>query len=154
VNIYSTRRLASPMHTGPAAHSRFQTVGEAYQVPSWLYKIFFHLEAFVHESIILLLPTPSCVARTIAIRLHVYCQSTTSPRPLCCVPYTIQYWYWQYRVKAKCRERLAVRVYYPTPPPSKTANNSNTPRSAVTHCIGPASTSSRGTATEENGRVQ
>ena len=38
-----------------------------------LYKILFYFEAFVHESIILSLPTPTCTARTIAIRLHVDC---------------------------------------------------------------------------------
>jgi len=37
-----------------------------------LYKILFYFEAFVHESIILLLPPPACIARTIAVLLHVY----------------------------------------------------------------------------------
>jgi len=30
-----------------------------------LYKILLYFEAFVHKSIILLLPTPTCIARTI-----------------------------------------------------------------------------------------
>jgi len=37
-----------------------------------LYKILFYFEAFVHESMICLWPPPTCIARTIAIRLHVY----------------------------------------------------------------------------------
>ena len=32
-----------------------------------LYKIFFHIGAFVHESILQLLPTPTCVPHLIAI---------------------------------------------------------------------------------------
>jgi len=38
-----------------------------------LYKILFYFEAFVHESIIRLLPPPTCIAHTIAILLHIYC---------------------------------------------------------------------------------
>ena len=37
-----------------------------------LYKILFHFETLVHESIILSLPPPTCIARTIAMLLHVY----------------------------------------------------------------------------------
>jgi len=37
------------------------------------YKVLFHFEAFVHESIIILLHPLTCIARTIAIHLHVYC---------------------------------------------------------------------------------
>jgi len=33
----------------------------------------------VHESIILLLPTPACIARTIAMLLHVYCAIYEAP---------------------------------------------------------------------------
>ena len=57
--------------------------------PWWfgLYKILFYFEAFVHESIIRLLPPPTCIARTIAILL--YCTSiaqltTPTDRPLEC----------------------------------------------------------------------
>jgi len=39
-----------------------------------LYKVLFFFEAFVHESIIRLLPPPTCTARTIAILLRVYAQ--------------------------------------------------------------------------------
>jgi len=48
-----------------------------------LYKILFYFEAFVHESIILLLPTPTCIARTIAMLFHVYCAiyDATPPTP-------------------------------------------------------------------------
>ena len=35
-----------------------------------LYKILIYVEAFVHESIIRVLPPPICIARTIAILLH------------------------------------------------------------------------------------
>ena len=42
-------------------------------------KILFYFEAFVHESIILLLPTPTCIARTIAMLLHVYCAIYAPP---------------------------------------------------------------------------
>jgi len=38
-----------------------------------LYKTLFYFEACVHDSAVLLLPLPTCIARTIAIRLHVYC---------------------------------------------------------------------------------
>jgi len=58
-----------------------------------LYKIFVYFEASVHESIIPLFPPPTCIAHTIAIRLHDYCAMyDPSLRPLFCMPYTIQYW--------------------------------------------------------------
>ena len=57
-----------------------------------LYKIVFHFEAFVHESIILLPPPPHLIL------LHYYYDT---PRPLVCMPYTIQYWRWQSRIWAK-----------------------------------------------------
>jgi len=38
-----------------------------------LYQVFFHSEAFVHESIILWSLPPPCIARTIAVLVHVYC---------------------------------------------------------------------------------
>jgi len=44
-----------------------------------LYKILFYFEAFVHKSIILLLPTATCIARTIAMPLHVYCAIYEAP---------------------------------------------------------------------------
>jgi len=44
-----------------------------------LYKILYYLEAFVHDSIILSLPPPTCIARTIAILLHVYCAIYDAP---------------------------------------------------------------------------
>jgi len=46
-----------------------------------LYKILFDFEAFVHESIILSLPPPICIALTIAIRLHDYCAIYDAPPP-------------------------------------------------------------------------
>jgi len=38
-----------------------------------LYKILFYFEAFVHESIILLLPPSTCIVHTVAILLQYYC---------------------------------------------------------------------------------
>jgi len=37
-----------------------------------LYKIFFYFEAFVHESIILSFPSPTCIGHTVAIQMHNY----------------------------------------------------------------------------------
>jgi len=48
--------------------------------PFGLYKILFDFEAFVHESILLLLAPPTCIARTIAIPLHVNCAIYDTPR--------------------------------------------------------------------------
>ena len=45
----------------------------------FLYKILFHFEAFVHESIIRVLPPRTCIAGTIAIPLHVYCAIYDAP---------------------------------------------------------------------------
>jgi len=57
-----------------------------------LYKLFFYLEAFVHESIIFVLPHPYLHCP------HYFCttiaQYTTPPRLPMCMPYTIQYWQW------------------------------------------------------------
>jgi len=45
-----------------------------------VYKLLFHFEAFiVYESIILLSPPPTCIARTIAILLHVHCAIYDAP---------------------------------------------------------------------------
>ena len=56
----------------------------------------------MHESILLLVPPPTCIARTIAIRLHDYCAIYDAPpRPPFCMPYTIRDWWLQYRLRAK-----------------------------------------------------
>jgi len=58
-----------------------------------LYKITLDFEAFVHESSILSLPLPTCSARTIAIRLHVYCAIyDTPPIPLVYVTHHTIFW--------------------------------------------------------------
>jgi len=44
-----------------------------------LYKIFFHIEVFVHESILLVSPPPTCTAHTITILLHGYCAKYDAP---------------------------------------------------------------------------
>ena len=57
-----------------------------------LYKILFYFEAVVHESIILLLPPPTCIAHTIAILLHDYCaiyDPPSEPSFICHIPYNI-----------------------------------------------------------------
>ena len=46
-----------------------------------LYKIFVHFEAFMHESIILVLPFPIGIAHNSAIVLHVYFATYDPPRP-------------------------------------------------------------------------
>jgi len=46
---------------------------------AFTYKILFHFEAFVHESIILSLAPSTCIARSIAILLHVYCPIYDAP---------------------------------------------------------------------------
>jgi len=53
-----------------------------------LYKIFVHFEAFLHESIILVLPPPTCIAHNSAIRLHVYCTLYDLSRTPPCVCHT------------------------------------------------------------------
>jgi len=68
----------------PSAHLPAGIVTGGQSQPSLgLYKIFCHLEAFVHESILLVLPTPTCVAQTIAILLHDCCAVYNTPRPPC-----------------------------------------------------------------------
>jgi len=58
-----------------------------------LYKIFFYFESFVHESNLRSFLLPTCIAHTVAIRLHDYCAVyDPPPRPPFCMPYTIQYW--------------------------------------------------------------
>ena len=80
-----------------------------------LYKILFYFEAFVHETIFVLVPPPIWGPT----RLQWYCttvaQYTFPPRHPCCMPYTIQYWYWQYRVKAKVCRHLKHLVLESTP---------------------------------------
>jgi len=46
-----------------------------------LYKIFFHVKAFMYESIIHALHSPACTAHNNAILLHVYCAIHNAPRP-------------------------------------------------------------------------
>ena len=83
-------------------HAREGPNIDACRVPSTLgvYKIWFHFEAYVHESILFIPPPP-----VLPTLLHGYCttttQHTTAIRPRLCMSYTIEYWSWQYRVKAK-----------------------------------------------------
>jgi len=41
-------------------------------IPFGLYKIFVYFESFVHEAIVLSFLPPTCIAHTVAIRLHDY----------------------------------------------------------------------------------
>jgi len=52
-----------------------------------LYKIFFHFEAVVHESIIISFPPPTCIAHPGAILLHDYWTVYDSDSDLPCVCY-------------------------------------------------------------------
>ena len=82
VNIYSTRRSDTHTHTHTHTHARTHTHTHTYTLCAlWvgLYKILFYTKAFVHESIILLLPPPTCIACTIAILLHIYCAIYDAP---------------------------------------------------------------------------
>jgi len=80
-------------------------IEEGLQVCVGLYRRLVSLEAFVHESIILLLPTPTCVAHTIAMLMHDYCAIYNAPRPPFYVPHTIyNIGNSTYRVKAKVCE--------------------------------------------------
>ena len=60
--------------------------------PIGLYKMFDCFGAFVHESIILLLLSPTCIAHTIAMLLRDYCviyDSPPDPPFVCHTPYNI-----------------------------------------------------------------
>jgi len=57
--------------------------------PFGLYKRFVHFEAFMHESIIRVLPSPTGIAHNSATPLHVYCATYDPPLRM---PYTVQYW--------------------------------------------------------------
>jgi len=47
--------------------------------PLGLYEILFYLEAFVHDSIIRLLPPSTCIARTIGVLLQDHCAIYAPP---------------------------------------------------------------------------
>ena len=80
VNTYSTRRVV--VRCGSSAGEVVPWVVSA-SPGGWAYlglhKILFYFEAFAHESIILSLPPPTCIARTIATLLHVYCAIYDAP---------------------------------------------------------------------------
>jgi len=46
-----------------------------------LYKKFFCFEAVIHESIIFVLPSPTCIAHNSVVLLHDYCAIYDPPRP-------------------------------------------------------------------------
>jgi len=57
-----------------------------------LYEILFYFRALVHESIILFLPPPTCIAHTVAILLQYHCaifEPSSDPPFLCHTPYDI-----------------------------------------------------------------
>jgi len=57
-----------------------------------LYNFLFHCKAFVHKSIIYILPPTICIAHTGAVLLHDFCATYDLTRPPFRMPYTIQYW--------------------------------------------------------------
>ena len=86
--VASVPRLAS------RSRSRSRSVYALIPLTFSLYKILFHFETLLWESIIFLLPPPlTCKAHPIAIRLHDHCAIYAPPptTPLC-MPYTIHYW--------------------------------------------------------------
>ena len=79
-----------------------------------LFKILFYFAAFMWESIILLLPPPTCIARTIAILLHVYCARYDAP-PIPAL-YAIHYAILVMAISCKCqvdidRDRYVWDIY-------------------------------------------
>ena len=79
---YSRARLPCAQGTATARRSEgidYSAERRACPVRLGLYKILFYFEAFVRESIILLLPPPTCTARTIAMLLHIYCAIYDAP---------------------------------------------------------------------------
>ena len=63
----------------PAGFSLCRDSSLRVQLDFGLYKILLDLEAFVHEPILRALPPPTCIARTLAILLHVYCAIYDAP---------------------------------------------------------------------------
>jgi len=63
---------------------------KTHAIPLSLYKILFHFEALLWESIMLALPPPppTCNASPIAIQLHDHCVIYAPHRPPLCMPYT------------------------------------------------------------------
>jgi len=82
----------SPLSTSPRVPRPSPPVCSCSVSRFGLYKIFFYLEAFAHESTILSFPAPTCIAHPGAILLHDYWAIYDSPRPPFCMPYTIHYW--------------------------------------------------------------
>ena len=67
-------KTCSPSHWGARRRRARRRWMRCAVIP---YKILFYFEAFVHESMILLLPPPTCTARTIAILLTSIAHYTT-----------------------------------------------------------------------------
>ena len=77
------------------------------------YKILFYFDAFVHDSIILLLPPPICIARTIAMLLYIYCAIYDAhPTPLL---YATHHTILVMATSSKGQHRLGRSVYGPYP---------------------------------------
>jgi len=71
-----TRRPDSQDHEGRHWHILWYM---QYAAHTGLYEILFYVEAFVHESVALLLPPPTCIARSTAILLHMSCAIYDAP---------------------------------------------------------------------------
>jgi len=72
-------------------HERLEVKEYLVKANLGLYKILFLFAVSMWESIMLLLPPPTCIARTIAIPLHVYCARYDAPPtpPWYAIHYTI-----------------------------------------------------------------
>ena len=76
---FANQRYKQPLCQLPVVHRGPPTVLDRALSQLALYQILFYFETFVLESIIRLLPPPTCVVRIIAIALHVYCAAYSPP---------------------------------------------------------------------------
>jgi len=133
--------LSPPVPPPPSPHppsASLSATHPRYPSPLGLYKTFFYFKACVHESIILVLPPPTCNAHTIAILLHDHCaiKHPYPTRPLYAIHHTIL------AMAILCKGQLTMMICLPpqgTPPqhssrhgPQRTqhtASTAATPRS-------------------------
>jgi len=94
--IYISRVLCAPrpVHAPSRVRVREGRAHARVVASGWLlglYKIVFYFVAFMWDSILLSLLPPTCIARTIAILLHVYCARCDPPPtpPLYAIHHTI-----------------------------------------------------------------
>jgi len=73
-----------------------------------LHKIFVHVEAFMHEPIILVLPCPTCIVHNSAILLHDHCAIYDPPRPP--LAYAIHYTILAMAISCKGQVRIYIHA--------------------------------------------